>query len=42
MTAKLQNIIEELDRLSIEELSRVVLALEKKLNLAKQLTLNDN
>jgi len=40
MTAKLQAIIEELERLPIEELAKVAAALEKKLNLANQLNNN--
>lgn len=40
MTARLQSVIDELDRLSLEELAKVVKALEKKLNIAKQLNNN--
>ena len=37
MTAKLQAIIDELHNLPLEELAKIVVALEKKLNLANQL-----
>lgn len=37
MTARLQSVIDELDRLSLEELAKVVKALEKKLEHARLL-----
>jgi len=40
MTAKLQAIIDELDKLPLEELAKIAKALEKKLNLANQLNNN--